>query len=335
MHHPAARPPRRAGTAWARRLSLAGQIGVLVIGVAFAACSLLGIVWAPADSINLVAVWWLPALTGGLAAVALWSRWPGLRLVAGLLVVCLAGLAVQLVVWPVLARDQGVALHGGEHLRVVSFNMYKDNPDPQRVAQWIISTGADVVVVLEAVPQMDGAAGLQAAYPYHYACAPSGRCSTRVYARFPARSVQPLARGDPDRRRALSALVVSFPLEQGEFTLAAAHLPRPWPQGTQRPSALELQHALARRDDLALLLGDFNSAPSTHTMRSLAQAARVRLATQFAGTWPARGTFGIRLPLDQVYHGRCTVIDAVTLGPDLGSDHLPLVIDLRHGDCNG
>ena len=70
-------------------------------------------------------------------------------------------------------------------------------------------------------------------------------------------------------------------------------------------------------------------------MRRVAGAGELRLASGPAGTWPAEGLAGgLRLPLDQVYVGPCMARQAVRRGPDLGSDHLPVVTDIVIGDCH-
>ena len=68
-------------------------------------------------------------------------------------------------------------------------------------------------------------------------------------------------------------------------------------------------------------------------MRRTSAIAELKLASGGGGTWPATMPALLRLPLDQVYVGSCITATAVRRGPALGSDHLPLVVDIAVGGC--
>jgi endonuclease/exonuclease/phosphatase (EEP) superfamily protein YafD len=70
-------------------------------------------------------------------------------------------------------------------------------------------------------------------------------------------------------------------------------------------------------------------------MRRLAAAGELNLASGSSGTWPADNPSLFRLPLDQVYLGRCLVPVSERRGPAIGSDHLPVVTDVAVGNCRG
>lgn len=305
---------------------------ILVFGVAIMVVSLAGAFMVQADTLNIFAPYWV-----------------GMLIMAGILMACtsrrfrsaaFALLAASMVLgsflmWPLYPARANA--HAQGHLRIVSFNIYKDNPDIGGAVAWILSQDADIVVLLEAgYAKGDAVARLKAVYPHVYSCRAAGRCSTVILSRRPAQDVWPLGAGDPNRRLGLSAVTARFEVSGQTVPITAVHLGRPWPIGDQAAFRAELEAAVATVGRGGVLLGDFNSAPWTFAMRRLAAAGDLRLASGLTGTWPAVPPFGnIRLPLDQVYLGPCLTSVAFVKGPDLRSDHLPLVTDVATGACVG
>ncbi len=214
-------------------------------------------------------------------------------------------------------------------LRIVSFNAYRYNRQIPIAIDWIEAQNPDVVVLLEAMVADNAAyAPLRRDFPFAESCAPQLRCSTVVLAKRPFRNVWRHTRGDPENRKALSALTVLVDAGCSTFPLTAAHLSRPWPLGLQEPEFRLLEPAMKTRGRGGVLVGDFNSAPWTFAMRRIAQAGGVHLVSGTATTWPSSNRSNPWLPLDQAYAGTSTDVTTVSRGPHLGSDHRPLVIDL-------
>jgi endonuclease/exonuclease/phosphatase (EEP) superfamily protein YafD len=292
----------------------------------------------PADSFNLFAPVWVFA---GLAASVLVliltrrdARGGRRRFALGVgLVFIVAGMILMA---PLRSPSPTAGDNG--RLRLISFNMHKDNRDPDAVVRWLRAQRADIIVLLEA-PDADSPAlaALRRDYPYAYSCSASGKCSTRVFSRFPASAHHPLARGDANRREALSALTLRFRIDGRDLPLTAVHLSHPWPLGDQRTDLDRLQPALAGAGQGGVLggvlAGDFNSAPWTFAMRRMARAGGLRLVSGGVPTWPANGPLWPVLPLDQIYLGPCLALLSIREGPPLGSDHLPLVADIAFAPC--
>ncbi|WP_225009178.1 endonuclease/exonuclease/phosphatase family protein [Novosphingobium percolationis] len=213
--------------------------------------------------------------------------------------------------------------------RMISFNIYRDNAQVHEAVAWILAQKPDAVVLLEAMP-LDNSAFLPLTleFPFVEACAPQLRCSTTIFARHPFAMAWHHAQGDPENRKALSAVTVLVNTGCASVPITAVHLSRPWPLGWQRQELRTLAQVLRTEGRGGVLAGDFNSAPWTFAMRRLARAGQLRLASGARPTWPS-GTMGTPLlPLDQIYVGRAIAIRAVSRGPHLGSDHRPMVTDL-------
>ena len=79
-----------------------------------------------------------------------------------------------------------------------------------------------------------------------------------------------------------------------------------------------------------ILAGDFNAAPYSPHFRDLLGAASLRDAARgfgLRGTWPAQLP-GLRIRIDHVLATESVVAIDHRIGPDVGSDHLSVVVDL-------
>ncbi len=80
-----------------------------------------------------------------------------------------------------------------------------------------------------------------------------------------------------------------------------------------------------------VVVGDFNATPWSYPMRRL--LARTELVNSQRGfgvqaSFPASGNFFIRVPIDHLLHSPDLAVADRILGPPMGSDHFPLVVDL-------
>lgn len=295
--------------------------------------ALVGAFSVRADSMLIVAPYALGIFGLLLAALATFSRRlrpMALALLGGSLV---TGVVLAAPLLPV-GTANGKAQAGQPQVRIVSYNMYRTNSRASEALDWVVGQDPDFIILLEAAPvHWREIRRIQQLYPYSYGCAGSGFCSTVILSRQPAEEAWPLSQGDPENRQALSAVTAHFSVAGQNIPITAVHLDRPWPLGAQQRYIGQLHDAVATIGRRGIVAGDFNSAPWTFTMRRLAEAGEVRLASGPAGTWPSGLARFLRLPLDQVYIGPCMTRESVRHGPALGSDHLPVVTDVILGDC--
>lgn len=89
---------------------------------------------------------------------------------------------------------------------------------------------------------------------------------------------------------------------------------------------------LLPRDSAALLIGDFNTTPWSKKYQSLTENCELRDARQGAGaavTWRATRLPLARLPIDHAFLRGGVELVSYEIGPDVGSDHLPIRVRLR------
>lgn len=115
-------------------------------------------------------------------------------------------------------------------------------------------------------------------------------------------------------------LVHPFPPINGEATA--------W-----RDAQLRYTAGLIRGDEDAVLAGDLNATPWSSAYRQLRSEAA--LADSNAAGWPWPTWFGpglvstiLAVPIDHVLHGSAWRTQTHRIGPDIGSDHRPLIVEL-------
>jgi endonuclease/exonuclease/phosphatase (EEP) superfamily protein YafD len=126
---------------------------------------------------------------------------------------------------------------------------------------------------------------------------------------------------------------VIIPHENKKLTIFGAHPLAPlnfylWKWRNEY--TLELAEKLSQTDGPVIVTGDLNNTPWTHYFKQFIKRSGLLDASQGRGplpTWPA----GLAvLPLDHCLHSKEVVIKKRQRGPDIGSDHYPLIIEAEY-----
>lgn len=301
---------------------------LLIIALIAAALLLVGALatyWEPADLINIVReqIAWT-AIVAGLALA-----WAGRRRVPTLIFACMAALLGAACLIPP-ARPAACA-QGQPGIRLLWYNLGSaDRLDLERTVDWIRSQDADIIGLAEAKAGDRSAiiARLRPDYPAVQSCLRDGRCSTLLLSRLPIQSSSALARGDPENRKALSA--VTMTLARPRVTLAAIHLSWPLPMGKQRTELGELFTATGA-DPRLIVMGDFNMPETMRAFADFLEWTGLRAADPGRATWPLR--LGARrttplLGIDHLLLGDAWGLRSVHALDGAGSDHRGLVADV-------
>jgi endonuclease/exonuclease/phosphatase (EEP) superfamily protein YafD len=241
---------------------------------------------------------------------------------ACLLVAAAANLATLAPYWLPVAVE---APSGDDTLRVVSLNVLSDNPDKGRTLSYLRQSAADVVVLLEVNDAWaEAAADLEPLYPHQVVRPGSDRFGIAVLSRLPLarQRVEPLAEGPP-------VVLVDLPVGTAGCLLVAAH-PRPpisaaW--SARRDAQLAaIGEAAAAESRPVVVAGDLNATPWCHGFRRLVGPRGLRDSAAGHGvqaTWNAR-LWLPRIPIDHVVISPEVRVISRRVGPDVGSDHLPV-----------
>ena len=268
-------------------------------------------------------------LVAALVAVALSGMAPrGGRAV--LAVVSLLGVAAAgaLILPEVVSRgrDPRAAADAPGQLKVIQFNAWGRNAKADEAIAWIVAQDPDVVVIEEAGRLRDKLIE----QGFHTTCR---SCGAVVFSR--AKPISTFA--EPAREGRPSYLAsATFRDARGEFTVAGVH--RHWPIrfAKDRAQAESLDAYLRTLPKARLIVaGDFNSTPWSFARRRDDAAFGLIRRTRALPTWPAAKVSHNRLPapfpylpIDHVYAGRGWATVNVERGPELGSDHYPVVVTL-------
>lgn len=215
--------------------------------------------------------------------------------------------------------------------RLVTFNVWFRTHEPAQIASLLERVKADVVVLQEISTRQ--ALELQthlATYPYSYLEA--GLRGAVVFAKWPIRQAEVI---DLAQTGVPTAKVV-VEWQGTPVTLIGTHLD--WPIGAEnwrlRNAQLQALGTLASAETGPLLIaGDLNVTPWSPYFRRLLEGAGLKDCAAghgIAGSWPARLSWiGIRI--DHCLASRHWSSVEVSVGPRLGSDHLPVIAELTLG----
>jgi endonuclease/exonuclease/phosphatase (EEP) superfamily protein YafD len=218
---------------------------------------------------------------------------------------------------------------------VVSANVLSQNRTPEKVLEFLRAADADLVVLIDA--RWDTwrpvFSALGARYPYHSPQVSRALLPPVIlFSRHPIVHDE-LVRPPGDRR---PYLVAEVAVGGATLVVTGVHPSSPSPSDPShtRRRNRELDHIgdIARGTDRPVIVaGDFNTTPWSPYFRDLLAAAGLRnaaLGHGYIGTWPTWFRPAL-IPIDHVLLKGPLAATAVRRGPAVGSDHYPIIADLR------
>lgn len=306
----------RASTAWI----LVGLYALSVVA------SLMPGLWWPCEVLGNFAVHQAVAGVGVALVAGLARVWPAVGVALG--GASIAGAPVV----GLLAASPGSA-GPGSGLRVSVHNVLSTNPDPAAAVARIAALDSELVVVLEVTeawrPHLEALSSL----PHQHLEPRGDNFGIALLSSRPLHDVQVWPLGDP-AWVSVPAVRAEVALPEGRVQVVGAHL---FPPIGARAAAVrsaqvaQLAASLGQVDTPTVLLGDFNTTPTTRTHRTLSDRTglhTVRRGQAWWPTWPSASPPWLRIPIDDILVSEHWVVrrGAVDVGP--GSDHAALVVEL-------
>lgn len=259
-----------------------------------------------------------------LAAFLLRKEKPAAILSAGL---------VALQLWPaagsMMVADASTACSGPQ-FTIATVNLFFRNERHTEAIRWLDDLSADIVVLQEVTPEWAAALSKLERYAYVRQLVRNDPFGIAVISRWPLTDLQAVdLASDGLPSLAGPVEVDGMPLYlQGMHT----HTPLTAASARSRDASLTQGAALLRAaGGDAVAIGDLNLTAFSPMFDDFMSAAGLRDAFEGVGwqpTWLA-GFWPLALRIDHVLVSSELCVEQVEAGPDLGSDHRPVVARLR------
>ncbi|MCH9673641.1 MAG: endonuclease/exonuclease/phosphatase family protein [Gammaproteobacteria bacterium] len=235
--------------------------------------------------------------------------------------VALANLGVIVPLYPV-APDGEQDVEEASIVKLLVLNLDVQNRQTARLLELIDKHSPDTLVFLEFNERWQAELStVSTSYPHHLEYARQDNFGMAMFSRkaFDGKIVQNL--GGP-------ALEATF----ANYKIFAAHPPPPI---TESWAMLRDVHAqslgllLGEQQGAALLVGDFNATPWSTAYRALMRDSGLADCGRSSGiqpSWPT-GLWPLYIPIDHCFHNSKVTYVKKTLGPKIGSDHLPIFVE--------
>jgi endonuclease/exonuclease/phosphatase (EEP) superfamily protein YafD len=249
------------------------------------------------------------------------------------LAVCVTQVVRLLPLWA--QPDLPMAPGPSEQLTISQVNVHFKSADPDRIVQWFEDQDSDIAVLVEVTPEWDGAmARLRAKYPHSLIRIPPDASGVAVFAKHAAPSLRVEPLGDAW----CPAVVLNVPQPAGPPVLAlfATHLRSPMTPGDAAARNRQLA-VLARRVEAEtalnkVVVGDLNITRWSPWYGDLTGPAGIRDGQEgfgLGGSWPSVLGRWMGIPIDQTLVSPGVRVVRREVGPDLGSDHLPVTTTIE------
>lgn len=225
-------------------------------------------------------------------------------------------------------RAQAAPIDGG--FRLITFNTWFRNDDLAPIASFLEHSRADVIVLQEVdLSRLPELSGVMRSYP-HRVATPKVRRGLVIFSRTPLTDIEHFE--IPARVTRITRATVQW--NGASVAIIGAHLSWPISPGKARQRAWELgviAERARRETGPVLVTGDFNLTPwSGFFDRFVEQSglADCALGQGLLATWPSQ-VLPVRIRIDHCFASSHWTVRNVDVGQRLGSDHLPMTMDLE------
>jgi len=225
-------------------------------------------------------------------------------------------------------------------LKIIHFNIYSWNPNHEKVIRYLDESGAQIAFLqeitsewVEVLKQSTSSWRIETVHPRtdNFGIAMLVRQSTDSPILVISTHIVHL----PDNSD-LAVPAIEATIRNGKLEVAILSLHTLPPVNHEYTLTRNEQLAAARewskRQSLPhVILGDLNASPWSYAFKMLCSEPRLTNSQYGFGlqaTWPANRLAILRIPIDHCLHSDDLVTLNRSLGPPLGSDHLPLKLVL-------
>ena len=260
--------------------------------------------------------------TGAILSVAGRLRWAG---------VAFLGAVVNLaVIVPLYLGDAPQAV-GGPSIRLVSANVHRGNREYSKLIELIRSSKADAVLLIEVNRTWLGRlAALSDLFPHSVARPQEDNFGMALFSRFPLSPAVIETAADMD----YPILIATPEVEGKSVTVIGAHPPPPISTDfvKMREQYVDvLAGYVSRQRGNVVVLGDLNTTSWSPLFEGFIRKTGLRDSRKGFGVQPTWPTWipPLSIPIDHCLVSRGISVTSRCIGPRVGSDHYPLIVDVE------
>ena len=218
----------------------------------------------------------------------------------------------------------------GPKVRLALLNINSRNESFEKVRDFISLSEADVLVIEEVTEKwMEELEVLRLGYPYIAGEPSEGNFGIALFSRIPLEEANIAELGDVG----VPSVHAVISIEGLRFRLVGTHTlpPRDATYAAYRDRQYEALAEYVQESELdVVVLGDLNATPWSPAFTDLVRKANLVDSSRGWGlsyTWPA-GLWALGVPIDHCLVSKGLEVVHREVGPDIGSDHYPLVVDI-------
>lgn len=232
-----------------------------------------------------------------------------------------------------------------EDITVLQFNIYFQNTHADQFVQWVnqLASPPDIIVIQEfSFEVAPFVAPLKRNYPYTVIKPEENARGVAIYSKLPIltyvrRPFAGHAQFDPQSSNEYTVATLQSPIHKIPIALIELHTITPMLPYMARQRNKELaiiaEAVKALPEPHKILIGDINNTPYSYYFKQLKEQSGLRSAMQGFGlknTWrPVIVPVIFGIPIDHMLLSEHFKVLERAIGPDLGSDHLPVITKLR------
>jgi endonuclease/exonuclease/phosphatase (EEP) superfamily protein YafD len=213
--------------------------------------------------------------------------------------------------------------------RVLLSNVLRINQSYDRLNQLVRASDPDLIALIEISQEwMQALAPIRADYPYEKCVVRSDDYGLAVLSRIPFKNTEIQYFGGSDR----PSIVACLELDGRNLTVVITHPPPPKSKAEAQARNLqfgEIAEYAACHDSNLMLMGDLNITPWSPYFRGLLREGKFndsRVGFGLQPSWPTGIPF-LRIPIDHILVSAGFSLYERKLGPKIGSDHFPVILD--------